>query len=168
MIKEKHTWALGGVVKFMDTLRVVKLVRVDKWQRRRGRAELNPEENVFLGRWIWDGGCEVLLSSLCVGSVCRSGPCNRKKTENWTGPDWRLRLHAFQTTQLDWFVEQAGCQYSGPPQQGRPMLLGQWLTSQAKGHCEVTHMASLVARAHQLDQTISSWGWASRNLFYLP
>ena len=37
-------------------------------------------------------------------SVCRSGPCNRKKTENQTGPDWlgpywQLRLHAFQTTQ---------------------------------------------------------------------
>ena len=43
--------------------------------------------------------------------VCRSGPCNQKKTENWTrpnqlGPDQQLRLHAFQTMQLDWFQRQ--------------------------------------------------------------
>ena len=38
-----------------------------------------------------------------VDSVCRSGPCNRKKTENQTRPDWRLQLHAFQTMQLDRF-----------------------------------------------------------------
>ena len=41
-------------------------------------------------------------------NVCRSGPCNRKKTENqtgpdWLGPDWWLQLHAFQTMQPDQF-----------------------------------------------------------------
>ena len=41
-------------------------------------------------------------------SVCRSGPCNQKKTENRTGldrlgPDRQLRLHAFQITQPDQF-----------------------------------------------------------------
>ena len=53
-------------------------------------------------------------------SVCRSGPCTWKKTENWTGPDqlgldWWLQLHAFQTTQPDRFGPVAtGCACNTP------------------------------------------------------
>ena len=54
------------------------------------------------------------------------------------------------------------------PNKDGPCCLRQWLTRQAKGRCKATRMASPVVRAHQRDQTISSWGWASRNLFYLP
>ena len=50
--------------------------------------------------WIYDMKMTTLLLLMMMISVRRSGPRNRKKTENWTGPDGlgpdrRLRLRDF-------------------------------------------------------------------------
>ena len=63
-----------------------------------------------------------------------------------------------------WLLSRQVASTADHPNKDGPCCLGQWPTRQAKGRCKVTHMASPVVRAHQRDQMISSWGWASRNL----